>query len=437
MANEFVARKGLIVPSGSNIWVASGSVTASQFIGTASNAVSSSFASYSVNGFPYVGDAVITGSLNVTQAVTASFFKGDGSQLINIPSLTGQSALRVDGYQFEADGVTTQYTLSHSIYSADELIVAVGGVVYSPTADYTFASNIITFNEAPPSSSNIAIRGFVAVTSGSVNTLSGSFSGSFNGTSSWADNAVTASYAANAELLDGKNSTIFATTGSNTFDSTQTINGNIYLDATFPLVYNSSNTNNMLFGFFDGGTIFGAYYQVFGTNYANTAQRGGAEFVYDVRSNSDANFHVASYNGSTWTEKFRVDDTGIIVTGSIKSTGGVTGSLLGTSSWASNAISSSYATTSSYAVTSSFASNVLKTKAGSVANTSFGGTPLTASVTFGVAFADTNYAIAVTGEDSRAWIVESKSTSGFTINSVSNTALTGTTYWTCTAYGEN
>lgn len=430
MANEFIARKGLIVPSGS-ILVTSGSVTASNFVGTASIAISSSFATTALNGFPYTGNAVITGSLNVTQAVTASYFKGDGSQLTNIPSLTGQSALRIDGYQFEADGATTQYTLSHSIYSADELIVAVGGVVYSPTTDYTFASNIITFNEAPPSSSNIAIRGFVAVTSGSVNTLSGSFSGSFNGTSSWADNAVTASYASNAELLDGKNSTIFATTGSNTFDSTQTINGNIYLNATFPLIYNSNNTNNMLFGFFDGASIYGAYYQTFGNNYASSTQRGGAEFVYDVRNNSNANFHIASYNGSSWTEKFRVDDSGAHVTGSLVSTGGITGSLFGTSSWANNAISSSYA------VTSSFASNVLKTKAGSVANTSFGGTPLTASVTFSTAFADTNYAIAVTGEDSRAWIVASKTTSGFVINSVSNTALTGTTYWTCTAYGEN
>jgi hypothetical protein len=111
--------------------------------------------------------------------------------------------------------------------------------------------------------------------------------------------------------------------------------------------------------------------------------------------------------------------------------GSFTGSLFGTSSLADNAISSSYATTAS------FASNVLKTKAGSVVNTSFGGTPLTASITFNTEFDNTNYAIAITGEDSRAWIVESKIASGFVINSVSNTELTGTTYWTCTSYGEN
>jgi hypothetical protein len=43
MANEFIARKGLIVPTGS-INVISGSVTASNFVGTASAAISSSYA---------------------------------------------------------------------------------------------------------------------------------------------------------------------------------------------------------------------------------------------------------------------------------------------------------------------------------------------------------------------------------------------------------
>jgi hypothetical protein len=285
MANEFVARKGLIVPTGS-INVIAGDVTASNFLGTASVAISSSFAttaSYAMNagsggGFPFSGSAVITGSLNVTQAVTASYFKGDGSQLTNIPPSVGQSALRIDGHQFEADGVTVVYPLSESIYTADNLIVSVGGVAYSPTIDYVFTSNNLVFTETPPSGSNITVRALVAVTSGSINVLSGSFSGSFFGTSSWANNAVTSSYSLNAGL---------------------------------------------------------------------------------------------------------------------------------------------------------------KNKAGSVANTSFGGTPLTASVTFSTPFSNTNYAIAITGEDSRAWIVQNKTTTGFIINSVSNVALVGNTYWTCTAYGES
>ena len=303
MANEFIARKGIIVPTGS-ITVLSGSVTATNFIGTASRALTASYAD-SGTGFPFSGSAVITGSLNVTQAVTASFFKGDGSQITNLPAVSGQSALRIDTYQFDGDGTTTQYTLSESIYQVDDLIVSVGGVSYSPTLDYTFSTSVLTFTEAPPSASNIIIRGFVAVASGSVNTLSGSFTGSLYGTSSWAQNAISSSFATTASLA-------------------------------------------------------------------------------------------------------------LTTTGTVQ-----------------NAVSSSYATTAS------FASNVLKTKAGSVGNTSFGGSPLTASVTFTTAFGNTNYAIVVTGEDSRAWTVQNKTTNGFTINSVSSVGLTGTTYWTCTAYGEN
>jgi hypothetical protein len=278
MANEFVARKGLIVPSGSNIWIVSGSVTASQFIGTASNAVSSSFAvsaSYApVAGFPFSGSAVITGSLNVTQAVTASYFSGDGSQLTNVPLTEGKTALRIDTYTFIADGDTSNYILSESVYQVDDIFVSVGGVTYTPVVDYTFSASTLTFVETPPSQSNIIIRGFIAIASGSVNTLSGSFIGNLIGTSS-------------------------------------------------------------------------------------------------------------------------------------------------------------------FAITASYASNVLKTKAGSVTNTTFSGTPLTASVTFVSSFSDTNYAISITGEDSRAWVVQNKTANGFVINSVSNTAVTGTTYWTCTAYGEN
>ena len=79
----------------------------------------------------------------------------------------------------------------------------------------------------------------------------------------------------------------------------------------------------------------------------------------------------------------------------------------------------------------------LTTKAGAVANTSFAGSPLTAAVTFSTASANTNYAVVVTGVDARSWTVQSKLTTGFTINSNSNTPLTGDTYWVATAYGEN
>ena len=117
------------------------------------------------------------------------------------------------------------------------------------------------------------------------------------------------------------------------------------------------------------------------------------------------------------------------ITGSLSfNSGGVTGSVFG---------SSSFATTASFATSASFAPyGGLRTKAGSVANTSFAGNPKKATVTFTTAFPNTSYAVTVTGEDARSWTIESKAVGSFVISANSNTNLTGTTYWTAMTYGE-
>jgi len=112
------------------------------------------------------------------------------------------------------------------------------------------------------------------------------------------------------------------------------------------------------------------------------------------------------------------------LTGSLNATS-FTGSLLGTASYASQAL------------TASHASNVLKTKSGVIANTSFTGNPKTATVYFATEFVDDNYAVVITGEDARSWTIESKILGSFIVNTNSNTSLTGNTYWIATAYGEN
>ncbi len=114
----------------------------------------------------------------------------------------------------------------------------------------------------------------------------------------------------------------------------------------------------------------------------------------------------------------------LITTGSVQATAGFTGSLLGT---ASNAVSASWAPGGTSGLT---------TKAGSIANTSFAGNPRKAAVNFSTPFANTNYAIVITGEDARSWTYEGKVVGGFTASSNSNTSLTGTTTWIATAYGE-
>lgn len=115
-----------------------------------------------------------------------------------------------------------------------------------------------------------------------------------------------------------------------------------------------------------------------------------------------------------------------------------------TASYVLNAVSASQAqnaVTASFAITASYAMNAgssgLQSKAGSVDNTSFIGTPRKATVTFSTPFSNNNYAISVTGEDARSWTIESKVSGSFIINTNSNTTLTGTTFWIATAFGES
>ncbi len=140
---------------------------------------------------------VSSGSINVSGSVTASFFKGDGSQLTGINTSTAISgALSIDTYKFIGDNSTVNYILSQS-YTINSLEVYVGGLSLTPVTDYTLSANTLTFVTTPPSESNILIRAFVNVTQNAT----GSFSGSFFGILASSSYALTASYAANSSTV--------------------------------------------------------------------------------------------------------------------------------------------------------------------------------------------------------------------------------------------
>jgi hypothetical protein len=121
----------------------------------------------------------------------------------------------------------------------------------------------------------------------------------------------------------------YATTGSNTFVSSQTIQGNIVL-ANNGQIRVQSNTADTLFGMFDGNNILGAYYQMWGNNHPtpDLTQRGSAEFVFDTR-NGGGEFRIVEFDGSTWKKRFVVDRSGNTqVTGSLFVSGAISGSTL-------------------------------------------------------------------------------------------------------------
>ena len=133
--------------------------------------------------------------------------------------------------------------------------------------------------QGPPGNVNLLTGSFVSTSSFNAFTSSyntGSFTGSFVGngvgligiisssysvTSSFAQNFnpdATASYATNAALLDGKNSSVFATTGSNQFNGNQIITGSLTISgsntftnigpATFSgsVTFTTASTNNYI-----------------------------------------------------------------------------------------------------------------------------------------------------------------------------------------------
>ena len=143
-----------------------------------------------------------------------------------------------------------------------------------------------------------------------------------------------------------------ATTGSNTFTSNQIVSGNISLGSDGQIRI-PSTINSTLFGFYDGSNILGAYYQMWGNNHASTTQRGSAEFVFDTR-NSGGGFRIAGFDGSTFTSRLEVSRDGVTsITGSLNVTGGITGSILST-----NGVVSSSAQVTSLLPTGTVSSSV-------------------------------------------------------------------------------
>ncbi len=83
------------------------------------------------------------------------------------------------------------------------------------------------------------------------------------------------------------------------------------------------------------------------------------------------------------------------------------------------------------------ATTILKTKSGIAPNSGFTGNPDKHTVTFSTPFSNNNYSVVVTGEDERSWTIESKTASGFVINSNANPHFTGDVFWQAIEVGES
>jgi len=299
-----LAGTNLTVESGDSLTLASditglNSVSATSFTGslegTASYASYALTASYALNATANTGDITFEG-IKIIGAGTGS---GDGNNFSTMELVPDNS--RYSGDQYLIIDPT----------SPNHIHIRPGGAVDNSAAELFLGGETSYFKLG----SGIDPTPYIA-SSGSV------WSFGNNGGITFPDSTVqTTAYPG----------PIFATTGSNTFTADQTINGNIILDSNGQIRI-TNPASSSLFGLFDG-SIQGAYFQIFGKNYATADQKGTAEFVFDSSTGGGA-FNVAEFNGSTWIKKFTVNANGAIVTGSLIVTNGITGSLEGTASYA-------------------------------------------------------------------------------------------------------
>jgi hypothetical protein len=282
----------------------------------------------------YATDAQLYQLYQATASIhfaTQSLNTQTGSQdLVNrgISSVTGSINLTTASLIGITNGLMAFTAALDNTYATDAQLYQ----LYQATASIHSAT--ASLNTQTGSQSNLNAQ--IGIATSSLNTFSGSIRGEVNGLEAYTASLKAAAIVSSSTQIT--NYYRFAETASaNTFYGNQTVQGNLQLSNSNPLVYNAGNTNAMLFGFFDGSSIYGPYYQIFGSNYSNTTQRGSAEFVFDSRNGGYTGFNISEFNGSTWLRKFRVSPSGAEVTGSFVVDGGITGSLMATN----NVVSSS------------------------------------------------------------------------------------------------
>jgi len=252
----------------------------------------------------------ISGSLSVENGITGSLL-GTSSYATN--ALTASFALNggggsVDTGSFATTGSNT-FTGNQTIQSGNSLFastISVAGLGDDLNLGGAGSSKIILNN-------NTEITGSVNVTNG--------ITGSLEGTASYATNALTASYA-----LSSPGGAAFPFTGSAVITGSLTVTGSI-------LVSNGTNSGSVITNQTDDQSL---------PRVNNIVTLTSAEYnTMATASSLDANtLYVVS--GSAATSPFPYSGSAVI-TGSLIVTNGITGSLLGSSSYAINALTASFA----------------------------------------------------------------------------------------------
>jgi hypothetical protein len=181
--------------------------------------------------FAQSGSVTINGNITSTGTITAqtlnvqtitssvSFITGSskfGSISSNTHQFTGSILVSGSLAVNDSNVILTNQTSSMSVLSAS----------FASTASYVTLAQTASYITLAQTSSYVTLAQTASYIANAQ-------------TASYVLNAVSASYALNADLFDGKDSTTFATTGSNTFIGTQTVTGSLLTSGSNTLIGNT------------------------------------------------------------------------------------------------------------------------------------------------------------------------------------------------------
>lgn len=242
---------------------------------------------------------------------------GGGSGYLVLTSSVLSSSVNLESQTIISDGVTTVYTITGSYGDSSDALIFINGVSQIPTTNYTISSSTLTLNGLPSSGSKIEIRRFQT---------------DFNVT------YVTSSMG--VEYFAGNNSS-----SQFTLTNGQTVLHNYDVLVSIDGLIQKPTTD----------------YSITGSLLNFTVPPPNNTDV-EVRYLSPQTFTIVSGSGGGGGTGAGFPFSGsAVITGSLLVTdyisGSFTGSLLGTSSYSNDSISSSYALTSSYSFNSLSSSN--------------------------------------------------------------------------------
>jgi hypothetical protein len=198
------------------------------------------------------GFEIYSGSSFLDIAVNGTDFLLDSSDTVIAVSDATGSAVIVASFQNQnswTDGTVQIWrplTVTGSVQVVGDVTANnfIGTASYAETAvsaSYFSGSISNAVSASYALSSSYTVTASAAVQASTASYILNAVSSSYANNASIADSSTSASYALNTDLLDGKNSTVFATTGSNTFTGDQTVSGSIIPG---DLTYNLGSATN-------------------------------------------------------------------------------------------------------------------------------------------------------------------------------------------------